>query len=104
MTVNYQILYWRDIPAQVRVRLDKQRLARSLSDRFQESIDIVAMRAGATSTDDYLQDWRTSEWQPGEGEPEALLEKLITELETTYDPDRLASLRANEGYEAATPA
>jgi hypothetical protein len=54
MTVEYQILYWRDIPAQVRVRSGRQRVTRPLPARFQEAIDEAAMRGRATSTDEYL--------------------------------------------------
>src|SRR3989337_1141671 len=69
MNFTYQILYWRDIPAQVKVRSGKERLARSLSPRFQEAIDEAAMRARTTGSDDYLEEWRSTEWQSEEGDP-----------------------------------
>ena len=66
MSVTYQIVYWRDIPAQIKLRSENGRLARSLSPRFQEAIDAAAMRANATGTDAYLEEWRTSPPQHGE--------------------------------------
>lgn len=54
MTVSYQVVYWRDIPAQVKVRAGRERRARALGERFQQAIDEVAMRTGATKSDDYL--------------------------------------------------
>ena len=61
MTVEYQIIYWRDVPAQLKVRAaGARRLSRELSDRFQKAIDEAAMRAGLTGTDDYLAAWRIS--------------------------------------------
>ena len=34
---------------------------RMLADRFQEAIDMAAMRGGASDTDSYLADWRRAE-------------------------------------------
>jgi hypothetical protein len=100
MSTLYQIVYWRDIPAQIKVRAGKQRLARSLSQRFQEAIDEAAMLARATSTDAYLEDWRTSEWEPGQDDPEQLADALVAELESAYSPERLDALKMKKGYES----
>ena len=99
MTASYQILYWRDIPAQVRTRLGGERVTRPLAERFQEAIDAAAMRANATSTDDYLEEWRTSAWQPGEGDPANLADRLVAQLEADYPPERLDGLARRGGYE-----
>lgn len=99
MKTIYQIIFWRDIPAQVKVRAGRERLSRSLSDRFQEAIDEAAMRAKATDDDDYLAEWRMSDWQEREGEPTAVAEALVTELEDAYPADRLNALAQNKGQE-----
>jgi len=99
MNASYQILYWRDIPAQVRTRLSGERVTRPLAERFQEAIDAAAMRANATSTDDYLEHWRTSDWQPGEGDPASLADWLVAQLEADYPPERLDALARRGGYE-----
>jgi hypothetical protein len=99
MSLHYQIVYWRDIPAQVKVKAGGQRLARPLSPRFQEAIDEAAMLARATSTDAYLEDWRTTEWKPGQDDPDQFTENLIAGLEADYPPERLESLKVNKGYE-----
>ncbi len=99
MSITYQIVYWRDIPAQVRLRAGKERISRPLSQRFQEAIDAAAMRASATNTDDYLEEWRTGEPQSSEGDPQALADTLATELEAAYPPHRLERLAANKGLE-----
>jgi hypothetical protein len=98
MSTTFQIVYWRDIPAQVRAQIGRQRVTRPLSARFQEAIDQAAMFAGATSTDAYLEDWRTSDWQPGEGEPESLANQLAAQIEADYPDARLQSLKMNKGY------
>ncbi len=99
MNLTYQILYWRDIPSQVKVRSGRDRVNRSLSTRFQEAIDEAAMRARATSSDDYLEDWRSSEWKEGQGDPEQFADSLILDMESAYSPDRLETLKANAGKE-----
>jgi len=100
MSITYQIVYWRDIPAQIKLRSEKGRLARSLSPRFQEAIDAAAMRANATGTDDYLEEWRTSPPQQGEGDPEGIADVLVAELEAAYPPERLDKLVVKKGYES----
>ena len=52
------VVYWRDIPAQVIVKIGRTTAKRELSARFQEAIDMAAMRSGAIGTDAYLNDWR----------------------------------------------
>jgi hypothetical protein len=99
MSITYQVVYWRDIPAQIKLRSEKGRLARSLSPRFQEAIDAAAMRANATGTDDYLEEWHSSPPQQGEGDPEGVADIVAAELEAAYPPEKLDKLVANKGYE-----
>ena len=57
-----QVVYWRDIPAQVIVKAGRRNVAkRELSLRFTEAIDMCAMREGLAGTDDYLSEWRRGE-------------------------------------------
>ncbi len=95
-TSAYQIVYWRDIPAQVKVKAGRNRAGKQLSDRFQEVIDRAAMRAGLANTDDYLAEWRTSDAQDRAGEPETVAEAVAAELEAAYPDERLEML-ANQG-------
>jgi hypothetical protein len=101
VTTKYQIIYWRDIPAQVKVRAGRTRLGRPLSIRFEQAIDQAAMHAGLINQDDYLGEWRQTEWQERAGEPEAVAEALTAELEEAYTRDRLRELSRNGGREAA---
>jgi hypothetical protein len=104
MTTQYQIIYWRDIPAQVKVKAGRQRAARPLSDHFQEAIDQAAMRAGKTDSDAYLEEWRNGDWQERAGEPEAVLDDLVVEIEAGYPIHRLQQLIQQGGWEAAGEA
>jgi hypothetical protein len=97
---TYQIIYWRDIPAQVKVRAGRERLSRPLSDRFQEAIDEAAMRAKSTDADDYLEEWRVSGWHEREGEAAAVAAAVLVDLEDGYPDERLRRLIQNKGEEA----
>ncbi len=92
-----QIVYWRDIPAQVKVKHGRERAARQLSQRFQDAIDMAAMRAKLVGTDDYLAEWRTGDPVEQDGDPDALAEALAADLEHQYSDDRLRTLIASGG-------
>ena len=94
-----QIVYWRDIPAQVIVRQGRKRASRELPIRFTEAIDMCAMRVGAKDSDAYLAEWRRDA-RAVEGEDlEAEAEAASKRLDAEYDKDRLKALIANEGHE-----
>jgi hypothetical protein len=99
MTVKYQIIYWRDIPAQVKVKAGRERKGRELSKRFNVAIDEAAMRAGLTESKVYLAEWRKSDWQDREGELLETVDALVAELEAKYSPERLRALVQQHGLE-----
>lgn len=93
------IVYWRDIPSQIIAKAGRTQEKRMLPDRFQEAIDMAAMRSGAQGTDEYLADWRRAE-------PVACGDNLVKEAERTageidrqFDKERLKALIANGGRE-----
>lgn len=103
MSIEYQVVYWRDIPAQIKVRDRKERVGRELPERFQKAIDRAAMLVGKTSTDGYLEDWHTSDWVVVAESHQSLelshvAEKLLQEIEASYSPDRIQSIIANKGF------
>ena len=95
-----QIVYWRDIPAQVIVKAGRRNVAkRELSLRFTEAIDMCAMRTGAAETDDYLEEWRRADPVEVSDDLEAEAEKAANELEETYTKERLVALVKAGGKE-----
>ncbi|MDD9909314.1 MAG: virulence factor [Ahrensia sp.] len=96
-----QIVYWRDIPAQIMVKAGRRNQAkRELSLRFTEAIDMAAMRSGAAETDDYLAEWRRSDPVAVGEDLEAEAQDAADKIEAEYDRERLKALIANEGREA----
>lgn len=82
---TYQILYWKNIPAQVKVYRGRRPISKPMPDRFQQEIDRVAMKEGLAGTDAYLEQWQWTEKKERDGEADALLDALLQELETEYD-------------------
>ncbi len=96
-----QIVYWRDIPAQVMVKAGRRNQAkRELSLRFTEAIDMAAMRDGAAETDDYLAEWRRGDPVDVGDDLEAEAEAAMTRIEQDYPKERLVELVKNGGREA----
>ncbi len=96
-----QIVYWRDIPAQVMVKAGRRNQAkRELSLRFTEAIDMAAMRSGAAETDDYLEEWRRGDPVEVSDDLEAEAQSAMDAIEKDYDRDRLVALVKNGGREA----
>ena len=95
-----QIVYWRDIPAQVIVKAGRRNVAkRELSLRFTEAIDMCAMRSGAAETDDYLAEWRRADPVDVSDDIETEATKAAETLEAEYDKARLVALVKAGGKE-----
>ena len=96
-----QIVYWRDIPAQIMVKAGRRNQAkRELSLRFTEAIDMAAMRTGAAETDDYLAEWRRGDPTDVSDDLEAEADSAMEAIENEYDKERLVALVKNGGREA----
>ena len=82
---RYQVLYWRDIPAQLRVETDHDEVRVGLGPRAQLRIDAVAMELGLHGTDEYLDHWLWSDAQDRPGAAQEVAETLKRELESALD-------------------
>ncbi len=92
------IVYWRDIPAQVIVGKGRRSAKRLLAVRFEQAIDMAAVRAGMSGTDDYLMEWRKAAPYQVEGDADKVAEHEATRLETEYDKARILMLIENHGH------
>lgn len=81
---TYQIVYWHDIPLQVRAGGRPDRVSRELPARFQTAVDQAAMAAGLTGTDAYLEGFQWSELAEREGTPEEVAAAVVAELDKQY--------------------
>jgi hypothetical protein len=88
-----RITYWQEIPVLVTARDGGGETTVSLSARFQELVDVVAMQAGLTDSEEYLARWRTGPEEERPGSAEAAAGAVAAELEGHFADFRAQYLR-----------
>jgi hypothetical protein len=81
---TYQIMYWHDIPVQVRAGGRRDRASMELPSRFQAAVDNAAMAAGLTGTDAYLAGFEWGEAMEREGSPAEVAAAVAADLESQF--------------------
>jgi len=78
----YRVLYWQEIPTQIRAEDDADDVTVMLDDRFMKQVDILAAKRNLQSADDYLAQWKWSDEAERDGSAQAVAEAVRAELET----------------------
>jgi hypothetical protein len=78
---TYKILYWQEIPTQIKAEDDIDDVTVMLDDKFMKQVDILAAQRGLQSADDYLAQWKWSEEEEREGSAQEVAEAVKAELE-----------------------
>ena len=81
---SVKILYWYDIPVQVKAEDHEGRAGVQLSSRFQEAIDEAAMAANLIGDDDYTNGFKWRDAQERDGTAQSIAEAVAAELEAKY--------------------
>ena len=79
---KYQILYWQDIPSQVRAWDELDEVKVGLPARFAEKIDSAALRQGLAGGDAYIAQLRWGDEMARAGAPDAVAADVAKEIET----------------------
>jgi hypothetical protein len=82
---TYKILYWQEIPSQIKAEDAEDEVTVPMPPRFMERIDQMASARGLQGTDDYLAQWNWSEEQERKGSAHDVAEALRAELEAKAD-------------------
>jgi hypothetical protein len=82
---TYKILYWQEIPSQIKAEDEMDDVTVQMADRFQERIDLMAARRGLQEADAYLAEWKWSEEEDRQGSAEAVAQAVRAELEAKAD-------------------
>lgn len=77
-----------------------QKENRKLDERFEQAIDMAAMRSGVSETDAYLEEWRRANFKV-DGDLAEIADATQKSIEAEYDQDRLKALIANGGHATA---
>lgn len=81
---SYQILYWQEIPSQVKAWDDFDEVKVELAPVFAARIDHEAQVQGLTNMDDYLAQWRWSDEEERDGTAPEVAEAVKAELEQKF--------------------
>ncbi|PCJ85295.1 MAG: hypothetical protein COA52_16365 [Hyphomicrobiales bacterium] len=93
------IVYWKDIPTQVIVKIGRKAARRELPEYFIQSVDQCAMKLGAKDSEAYLAEWRRGEPQEVSADLEAEADAALEELVKAYPKSRLKELIASGGVD-----
>jgi hypothetical protein len=81
---RYRIIQWRDLPSQVEATDGEGTVRVPLSPRFQDLIDAVAMREGASEGPVYLEGWTPGPEAERPGSAAAVARAVAAELEEGF--------------------
>ena len=87
-----QILYWEDIPSVVEARDENGVHKELLSERFQELIDLIAMKKKLAGTDEYLMQWAKGKRYEVDGSAEEAAKSVRDDFESQYKEIRKREL------------
>jgi len=90
---RYRITSWKAIPSLVEAIDGDQVARRPLSQRFQDLIDVVAMREGGSDSETYLEGWEQGPEVERPGSPQWVADVVADELEAGFDDVATARLR-----------
>lgn len=98
---EYQIIYWRDVPVQVRVRQGRERVSQLLPERFQAAAKRAAYRGRAITGEAYMSAWNSTPWQNHTATFDEALATIVAAVEADYPPELLVHLIDNKGFRAS---
>lgn len=81
---RYRIVQWRDLPSLVEATDGEQTVRVPLSQRFQDLIDAVAMREGASESEAYLEGWAPGPDVERPGDADTVAHQVAAELEADF--------------------
>ena len=82
---SYKILYWQEIPSQIKAEDDADDVTLPMPDRFQKRIDLMAARRGLQEADEYLAQWKWSDEEDRAGSAQEVADAVRAELEAQAD-------------------
>jgi hypothetical protein len=94
---TYQVTYWQEIPSQVDAKASGEKPAKQmLSQRFQELIDIVAVKRKLDSSDDYINQWSKGPKTERPGTAADVVRAVADELEAQYEQIRAHAAKLSQ--------
>ena len=88
-----RLLYWKEIPTQVRVEDESGSISKILDDRFHQGVDAVAMFDGSNGTDAYLDSWEWGKEDEVMGNPQEIAKDVVDTYNIKFPRDFVARIR-----------
>jgi len=82
---TYRILYWQDVPSQVRAEDETGDVSVPLPPKFMVRIDALATSQGLVGSDDYLAQWHWSGDEERDGTAQEVADAVCRELDAQAD-------------------
>ena len=82
---TYRILYWQEVPSQIRAEDEDGEVNLPLPPKFMVRIDALAAARGLEGSDDYLAQWHWTDEQAREGSAQHVADAVARELEAQVD-------------------
>ena len=82
---TYRILYWQEVPSQIRAEDESGDVNVELPQKFMVRIDALAAQRGLSGADDYLAQWRWSDEEERDGTAQEVADAVLAELEAQAD-------------------
>jgi len=79
---TYKILYWQEVPSQIKAEDDEDEVTLPLDPKFLERIDQLAGQRGLQGSNDYLAQWHWSDEEERSGSAQEVAEAVRAELES----------------------
>ncbi len=93
MPSKISVLYWKEIPVQVKAENDETAVSLPLNHRFQEAADAVAMMDGSFGSDAYLDAWQWSDETESELDAETAAQQLAERINCGMPDDFVSRIR-----------
>ena len=93
MPSRVSILYWKEIPVQIKAENAETTVSVQLDPRFQEAADAVAMMDGSYGSDEYLDAWEWGEPTESDLEPNDAADQLAQRINRGMPKDFVARIR-----------
>lgn len=94
------VLCWQEVPSVIEANDGASMHKIQLSDRFQELIDMVAMRRGLAGTDTYLMEWRKDPPLVRDGTAKEAAVALSQEIESRFEEIKSEAIERSSAPEA----
>ncbi len=82
---TYKILYWQEVPSQVKAEDGQDEVNLQMPPRFMERVDRLAMQRGLQGSDDFLEQWHWSDEEDRDGSAQEVASAVVAELEAQAD-------------------